>query len=408
MPEPAMHPIAFDPTLRGPLAGLRVLDMTRLIAGNMLSLQLADFGAEVVKVEALPHGDPLRAWGSRGVPTYWKTYCRNKKSLSVNLREQDGVDLLRRLCAGADVLIENMIPGRLEQMGLNPEALMAENPRLVIVRISGFGQTGPYREKPGFGTLIEAMSGFAARNGFPDREPLVPPMALADMMAGLSGAFATLAALRERDASGRGQVLDLSLLEPLVTALGAESADYAVSKQVKPRVGNGSNTSAPRNVYPTADGNWVALSASIQSMAERVFAVVGCPELVADPRFATNADRVAHREEVDSIVGGWVAQRTLDEALRLFGEAGVTAGPVYDIAQFLQDEHVIEREVVVEVPDADVGGLPMQNVNPRLSRTPGGFRYPAPALGQHNDELLGGLGINADGLAALRARGVIG
>lgn len=398
---------SFDPDSKGPLDGIRVLDMTRLVAGNMLTMQLADFGAEVVKIEALPSGDPLRAWGANGVQTYWKTYCRNKKSVALNLRDRRGLGLFRRLIDGTDVLVENMIPGRLEEMGLAPDTLMETNPGLVVVRISGFGQTGPYRERPGFGTLIEAMSGFAQRNGFPDREPLVPPMALADMLAGLSGAMATLAALHEREKSGRGQVVDLSLLEPLVSALGAEAADYQVSGETKPRVGNSSNTSSPRNVYPTVDGKFVALSASIQTMALRVFEVIGQPELIEDPRFDTNVHRVEHREEVDSIVGGWVAERTMDEALSKFQAAGVTAGPVYDIAEFLEDSHVREREVVVEVPDDELGTLQMQNIVPRLSRTPGTFRYQAPSLGQHTGELLAQAGVGPDELESLRNEGVI-
>ncbi len=404
-----IHAKQFDPENRGPLDGLRVLDMSRLVAGNMLTLQLGDFGAEVVKIEALPHGDPLRAWGDSSVQTHWKTYCRNKKSVSVNLREADGLALVRRLAKDADVLVENFIPGRLEEMGLGPDALHADNPGLVIVRVSGFGQTGPYRERPGFGTLVEAMSGFAARNGFPDREPVLPPMALADMAAGLYGAMAVLIAVREREVKGGpGQVIDLSLLEPVFSILGADAAGYRLDGSVKQRVGSASNTASPRNVYATKDGKWVALSASIQSMAERVFRVVGREDAIGDPRFKSNAERVKHREEVDAIVGGWVAERGLDEALAEFNDAGVTAGPVYNIAQFLDDPHVVEREVVVDLPDDDVGTIPAHNILPRLSRTPGTFRYPAPALGQHNDEIYGGAGVSPEELSELRARGVIG
>ncbi len=405
----AIHPKQFDPDAHGPLHGLRVLDMSRLVAGNMLTLQLADFGAEVIKIEALPHGDPLRAWGDSSVQTHWKTYCRNKKSVSVNLREPDGAALVRRLAAGADALVENFIPGRLEEMGLGPDELLADNPGLVIVRVSGFGQTGPYRERPGFGTLVEAMSGFAHRNGFADREPVLPPMALADMAAGLYGAMAVLIALREREVKGgAGQVIDLSLLEPVFSILGADAAGYRVDGNIKQRVGSASNTASPRNVYATSDGKWVALSASIQSMAERVFRVVGREDAIADPRFRSNAERVRHRAEVDAIVGGWIAERTLNEALDAFNGAGVTAGPVYDISQFLDDPHVVEREVVVDLPDDEAGMLPVHNILPRLSRTPGTFRHPAPALGQHNDEIYGGAGLSPGDLADLRARGVIG
>ncbi len=398
----------FDPTAKGPLDGLRVLDLSRLVAGNMLSLQLADFGAEVIKVEPPDHGDPLRAWGDSSIATSWKVYARNKKSLTLNLREPEAIDILRRLVPSAQVFIEGFRPGRIEEMGIGPDALLALNPKLVIVRISGFGQTGPYRERPGLGTVVEAMSGFADRNGFPDREPVLPPMPLADMVAGLYGANAAMIALREVETGGgKGQVVDLSLLEPLVSILGAEAAGYKATGKVKERVGSASNTASPRNVYATKDGLWVALSASIQSMAERVFHLIGRPELVDDPRFKNNAARVKHRDEVDDVVRTWVAQRTQEEALRAFDEADVTAGPVYDIAQFLEDPHVKEREVIVELPDAEMGTVPMHNVVPRLSGTPGTFRRPAPALGEHTSALLGEAGFTSEQVDDLRARGVI-
>jgi formyl-CoA transferase len=252
------------------------------------------------------------------------------------------------------------------------------------------------------------MSGFADRNGFPDREPVLPPLALADMVAGLNGAAAVLMALREIEVNGgKGQVIDLSLLEPLFSILGAEAAGYRATGKLKQRVGSASNTASPRNVYPTSDGKWVALSASIQSMVERVFRVVGRPEAIDDPRFATNADRVQHREEVDGVVAEWIAERTQEEALRIFAEADVTAGPVYDIAQFMDDPHVREREIVVELPDDEMGTIPMHNIVPTLSGTPGAFRLPAPRLGQHNEELLAELGFDANAVADLRKQGVI-
>jgi crotonobetainyl-CoA:carnitine CoA-transferase CaiB-like acyl-CoA transferase len=399
---------AFEPNATGPLTGVRVLDMSRLVAGNMLSLQLADFGADVIKVEPSDHGDPLRAWGDSRIATSWKVYSRNKKSLALNLRDPAAIDILLKLAESSAIMIEGFRPGRLEQMGLGPDALHARNPKLVLVRISGFGQTGPYRERPGFGTLIEAMSGFADRNGFADREPVLPPLALADMVAGLNGAAAVLMALREVEVNGgEGQVIDLSLLEPLFSILGAEAAGYRVTGKLKQRVGSASNTASPRNVYATSDGKWVALSASIQSMVERVFRVVGQPELIDDPRFATNADRVQHRDEVDGVVADWIAQRTQEDALRTFAEADVTAGPVYDIAQFMEDPHVKEREIIVELPDDDMGSIPMHNVVPTLSGTPGAFRRPAPSLGQHNEELLAEIGFDADAIAGLRDQGVI-
>ncbi|GGF44740.1 CoA transferase [Aliidongia dinghuensis] len=398
-------PRAFDLGAQGPLSGMRVLDLSRLVAGNMLSLQLGDFGADVIKIEP-PEGDPLRAWRDGGEQLYWKTYSRNKMSVVMNLRHETAREALLRLVETADVFVENYRPGTLETMGLAPELLLKRNPRLVVVRISGFGQTGPYAQLPGFGTLVEAMSGFADRTGFPDREPVLPPLALADMIAGLSGAMATVTALlaRERNGSG-GQVIDLSLLEPIFSTLGPEAAIYRRTGKVKERVGNGSNTSAPRNIYRCADGGYVALSGSTQAMAKRVFEVIGQGRMIEDPRFRTNSDRVRHRALVDEMVGGWFAGRPRSEALALMREAGVTAGPVYNIADAVADPHFRERQVLVEVEDPELGSLPMHNIVPRLSATPGVWRRPAPALGQHTDEILTALGFDATAIAAMRAEG---
>ena len=398
----------FDPDDLGPLDGVRVLDLSRLIAGNMLSLQLADFGAEVIKIEPPGKGDPLRAWKDGGVDCHWKVYARNKKSLTLNLRQPDAIDILLGLAEGAQVLIENFRPGRLEEMGLGPDVLHGRNPKLVLMRISGFGQTGPYRQRPGFGSLVEAMSGFAARNGFPDRAPLLPPLALADMIAGLYGAMATMIALREVEVKqGPGQVIDLSLLEPIFSVLGPEALSFKVTGKPKERAGSGSNTSSPRNVYATKDGKWIALSASIQSMAERVFRVIGREDMIDDPRFRANPDRVEHRDQVDEAVGGWIGARDLSDVLHIFGEAEVTASPIYDISDFIADPHVRERGVIVDLPDKDLDRAPMHDIVPRFSRTPGTFRLPAPALGEHTEALLGELGIAADRMADLHERGVI-
>lgn len=398
-------PIRFDAGTAGPLSGIRVLDLSRLVAGNMLSLQLGDFGADVIKIEPL-EGDPLRAWRDGGEQLYWKTYSRNKMSVALNLRHATARDALLRLVESADVFIENYRPGTLETMGLAPDVLLARNPRLVIVRISGFGQTGPYAQHPGFGTLVEAMSGFADRTGFPDREPVLPPLALADMIAGLSGAMATATALlaRERNGTG-GQVIDLSLLEPMFSTLGPEAAIHQRTGKVKQRVGNGSNTSAPRNIYRCADGGYVALSGSTQTMAKRIFEVIGERHLIDDPRFSTNTERVRNRAEVDRMVGNWFAGRTRDDALAQMRAAGVTAGPVYNIADAVADPHFQERQVLVDVEDPELGPMPMHNIVPRLSGTPGVWRRAAPTLGQHTDEILSGLGFDAAYIAALRAEG---
>ncbi len=387
-PTGPIHPKSFDAGARGPLAGVRVVDLSRLMAGNMLSVQLADFGADVVKVES-ERGDTLRAVGAGGVSTNWKVYGRNKRSVCVDLRAPEGLDIVRSLVRDADVFVESFKPGVAEKMGLGPDALLAIRPQLVIARISGWGQTGPFRHKPGFGTLAEGYAGFAAINGFADREPVLPPMFLGDMTAGLSGAIAVLVALHARDAHGAaGQVLDVSLFEPLLSILGPAAANYALTGQVKARTGSRSSNTAPRNAYRTRDGKWLCLSSSTQAMAERLFRAIGRADLIDDPRYATNVQRVQHAEALDAIVGAFIGARDLDANLAFFEEAGVTAGPIHDIAQIVADPYVIEREALVELPDDDVGSLPMHNITPRLSGTPGTFRRPAPALGEHNREIL--------------------
>jgi crotonobetainyl-CoA:carnitine CoA-transferase CaiB-like acyl-CoA transferase len=411
MPPPSPHRISFDPAATGPLAGVRVLDLSRLVAGNMLSLQLADFGADVIKVEP-PAGDPLRDWRDAGRELHWKTYARNKRSIVLNLRHDGAKDALLRLVATADVLIENFRPGTLEEIGLGPDVLQAKNPGLIVVRISGFGQTGPYAPLPGFGTLVEAMSGFAARTGFPDREPVLPPLALADMIAGLYGAFAVVTALRARDGEGegrgKGQMIDLSLLESMFSVLGPEAAIYRATGVVKERVGSGSNTSAPRNVYRCADGEYVALSGSTGTMARRVFEVIGRADMIEDERFRTNAARIEHRALVDQAVGAWFAEKTRDEALAAMRAAQVTVGPVYTIADAVVDAHFREREIIVEADDAELGSVPMHNIVPRLSGTPGAWRRPAPRLGEHTDAVLAEAGLDADAIARLRKEGGAG
>jgi crotonobetainyl-CoA:carnitine CoA-transferase CaiB-like acyl-CoA transferase len=388
------QPIHFDPTAQGPLRGIRVLDLSRLVAGNMLSLQLADFGADVIKIEP-PQGDPLRDWQDDGHSLYWKTYGRNKRSIVLNLREAAAMAALLRLLETADVFIENFRPGTLEQMGLAPETLLERNPRLIIVRISGFGQTGPYAHLPGFGTIVEGMSGFAYRTGFPDREPILPPLALADMIAGIYGASATATALLARDRGlCNGQVIDLSLLEPMFSVLGPEAAIYRATGKVKERTGSASNTASPRNVYKCADGKYVALSGSTPQVARRIFEIIGRPEMNADPRFATNSDRVQNRQLVDEAIGGWFAERDHDTALRVMREAGATVGPIYSIADIAADPHFAEREIVIDAEDSEFGSLPMHNILPRLSATPGVWRRPAPALGEHTREVLEEAGID--------------
>jgi crotonobetainyl-CoA:carnitine CoA-transferase CaiB-like acyl-CoA transferase len=400
---------SFEPGVACPLDGVRVVDMSRLVSGNMVSLQLADFGAEVIKIEDPKRGDPLRAWQSEGVSVHWKVYSRNKKSLALSLREARGRELLLRLLATAQVLIENFRPGTLEAMGLGPEILHERNPGLIIVRVSGWGQDGPYRDRPGFGTLVESMSGYAARTGFADREPALPPTALADMVAGLYGAMAVLVALREIEAKGgKGQVIDLPLLDPLFSFIATEAAIYRLTGAVRERTGSRSETTSPRNVFRTRDGRYIGISASIQAMAERLFRAIGRADMITDTRFRTNTDRVRNAAACEAPIAAFIAARTLAENMEIFERAEVTAAPVYDIDQFMADPHVIAREILVDLPDDAMGYLPMHNVIPRLSATPGRLRRPAPALGQHTAEILGALGLDGAELEGLARDGIIG
>jgi crotonobetainyl-CoA:carnitine CoA-transferase CaiB-like acyl-CoA transferase len=381
-----------------------VLDLTRLVAGNMLSLQLADFGADVIKVEP-PSGDPLRDWHEGGHELHWKTYARNKRSIALNFRRAEAKAVLLRLVATADVFLESFRPGTLEEMALGPTVLLKANPGLIVVRLSGFGQTGPYASLPGFGTLVEAMSGLAARTGFPDREPVLPPLALADMIAGLYGAFAVVTALRARDRAGQGQIIDLSLLEAIFSVLGPEAAIYRQTGVVKERAGSGSNTSAPRNVYRCGDGHYVALSGSTESMARRIFEAIGRPDMITDARFSSNSARVKHRPLVDKAIGGWFAARPREDALRAMREAGVTVGPVYTIADAVTDAHFRDRQIVVDVEDAELGAIPMHNIVPRLSPNSGKWRRSAPRLGEHTDAVLAEAGFDEKAIARLKREG---
>jgi crotonobetainyl-CoA:carnitine CoA-transferase CaiB-like acyl-CoA transferase len=397
----------YTPGKRGALDGVRVLDLSRLVAGNTLTGLLADFGAEVIKVEPAA-GDTLRAWRTKDVQTNWKVYARNKKSVAFELRKPEARELLLALVDKADVFVESFRPDTLEKMGLAPEALLARNPRLVIVRISGWGQTGPYRRRPGFGTLVEGISGFASFNGFADREPVLPPIYLADSFAGLYGASGVLIALRNVEVNGgKGQVIDLPLLDPLFHVLGPQAANYRLTGKVKPRTGSRSTNSGPRNAYKTKDGRYVCLSASTQKMAERVFTSIGRADLIDNPRYRTNADRVANAAELDSIIGEFIVQRTQFENVAFFEKAEVTIGPIYDITQILEDPHFIEREVVADYPDADMGEFPMHHVVPRLSATPGSIGTPAPHLGQHNREILREIGVDDARYAKLLAGGAV-
>jgi len=390
------------------LEGLRVIDCSRLIAGGVLATVLADHGADVVKVENPRGGDPLRTWlGDRG-QLWWKVYARGKRSVTLNPTNPRGQDLLKRLIGDADIFIENFVPGTLEKWGLGPEVLLGLNRRLIVARVSGWGQDGPYRDRPGFGTMVEAMSGFAITTGPADGPPTLPSFPMADMVAALAGASAVLAALRHRDqVSGRGQVVDIALYEPLLSLLGPDAARHALDGTVRTRQGNRSDNASPRGTYRTRDGKWVALSASTPASATALFKNLGLARLLDDPRFATNDARVAHNDLVDAALIETIGARTLAEMQQLFEASDLTASPVYDIADIAKDPHVMARGVLLDVPDPELGAVRMVAPTPRLSDTPATVEWAGPALGAHNQLVYGALGLSATEIDALEREGVI-
>ena len=363
-----------------PLADLRVIDLSTVLAGPGCARYLADFGADVIKVERPGSGDTLRSMGWRDprdeVTLFWKLAGRGKRSVVLDLTDSDEVGVLRRLIDTADVLVENFRPGKLEALGLLPDDLIRSNPRLVVTRVTGFGQDGPYAGRPGFATLAEAMSGFAGINGEPDGGPLLPPIALTDEVTALVAAFATMVAVH----SGVGQVVDVSLLESMLQLMGPLVSAFAVLGYEQPRLGSGIPYTVPRNTYRCADGRWVAISTSAESVAQRLLALVG---VEADPRFVDFESRVDHRAEIDELVGEWVRGRTLDEVLAAAEDAHAAAAPVYSMADIVADPHLIQRRAIV-----DVAGVPMQNVVARLSATPGGVRFAARPLGADTEAVL--------------------
>jgi crotonobetainyl-CoA:carnitine CoA-transferase CaiB-like acyl-CoA transferase len=396
-------------TFHGPLAGIRVLDVSTVYAAPISAMMLGDFGADVIKIEH-PRGDPARThgWNREGHGLWWKVISRNKRTMTLDFGKTDGQAILRRLVAQADVLVENFRPGVMEKWGLGPDRLLEVNPRLVMLRVTGFGQEGPYSQRRAFGTLAEAMSGFAHQTGQEDGPPTLPPFGLADGVAGLAGAFAVITALYHRDARGGvGQVIDLSLLEPLLGILGPGPSVFDQLGVIAGRHGNRSPNNAPRNAYLTRDGRWVAISASATAVAERVMRLVGRGDLTEKPWFASAGERSRRSELLDGAVSTWIAARELDEVVQAFEDAGAALAPIYDIEQLMNDPQVRFRDTITTVDDEDLGSLQMQNLMVRLTGTPGEIRFPGRRLGQDNDVLYRELlDIDGDQLEQLRNEGV--
>jgi len=398
------------PTLTpGAMDGIRVLDAGVLFAGPLAAMLLADFGADVIKIEH-PKGDPVRTHGyqKNGTPLWWKVISRNKRTTTLDLSHPEAQQVMAGLVQKSDVLIESFRPGTLERWNLGPDVLHRYNPRLVIARVTGFGQFGPYRDRPGFGTLAEAMSGFAAMTGEPDGPPTLPPFGLADGITGLATANAILMALHARERTGRGQVIDMAIIEPILTILGPQPTWYDQLGIVQERRGNRSVNNAPRNVYRTADERWVAVSTSAQTVAERVMHLVGHPEVISEPWFKSGAERAKRANELDEMVGSWIALRPLDEVISSFEKADAAVAPIYDIRDVFRDPQFESLGSIVTVDDPELGPLRMQNVMFRLSETPGSVRWAGRNKGEDNQQVYRELlDLDADCLKRLAEKGVV-
>jgi len=391
-----------------PLENIKILDLSRLAAGNMVSHMFADFGADVVKIEKPGKGDDLRNWKINGISHWWAVYSRNKRSISLDLKKDEGLDLLKELVKKADVFIENFVPGTLEKWGVGPEQLNKLNKNLIILRISGWGQTGIFKNAPGFGSLVEGMSGFAAMTGEEKQAPLLPPLALADMVAGLTGFGAILMAIvaSKKNNTG-GQVIDLSLFEPFFSILGPWAASYKISGKVPARIGNRSNVAAPRGIYKTKDNKYVSLSASMQSMWEKLALTIGSSELIKDPRFLTNSDRLNNQDDLDKPISKFIKKYNRDEVLNIFSKEGITVGPVLDISEIIEHPYIHDREILIDHYNKEYGNILMHQAFPRLSKTPGKVRHSAPLLGGDTDDVLKEIGISDKQINMLRKNKII-
>lgn len=397
-----MTPMALD--------GIRVLDASTILAGPLCCQILGDFGADVIKIEHPLNGDSMRGhgWQKNGIPLWWKEISRNKRTVGLNLGADEGAAIFKKLIAQADIVVENFRPGTFERWGLGPDELLAINPALVIVRLTGFGQTGPYSSRAGFGTLAEAMSGFAHLTGSPDSPPTLPAFGLADSICGIAASSAALMALRHRDKTGEGQVVDLSILEPIMTAVGPSPTVYHQLGVVEERHGNRSTNNAPRNTYRTSDDQWVAVSSSAQRIAERILTLVGHPEILEEEWFSSGRGRAEHVDVIDRYVGTWIAERERSVVMEEFERVGAAIAAVYTPKDIVEDPHIRQTEMLIEVDDEDFGPLLQHNVMWRMSRSPGSIRFTGRDLGADTDAVLTQeLGIDANYITDLRERGVL-
>ena len=399
-------------TAHKPLEGLKVVDAATLFAGPLAGTILGDFGADVIKVEHPAKGDPARTHGPSkdGISLWWAMLGRNKRTVTLNMGKPEGAEVAKQLLAEADVFIENFRPGTIERWGLGPEVLHAINPRLVIARVTGFGQFGPYSSRPGFGTLAESMSGFASITGWPDGPPTLPPFGLADGISALTCSQAIMTALYERDkpnGSGKGQVIDLAIIEPIVTILGPQPTIYDQTGVIQGRTGNRSVNNAPRNTYKSRDDKWIAISTSAQSIAERVLTLVGHPEVLDEPWFASGAERAKHADLLDGYVGSWIGERDADVVIREFEAAQAAVAKIYTIKEVFDDPQYQALDTITTVEDPDLGPVRMQNVLYRLSETPGGINWTGRKMGADTNEVFAELGLTEEQIAGLREAGIV-
>ncbi len=393
----------------GPLSGLKVLEMGQLIAGPFAARTLADFGAEVIKVEPPGAGDPLRKWRllKDGTSVWWQVQSRNKQSIALDLRDPAGQDIVRRLAATADVLVENFRPGALEGWGLGPDALMEINPRLIVLRISGYGQTGPYKDRPGFGVVAEAMGGLRHLTAEPGRVPVRVGVSIGDTLASLHGVIGVLMALQERHTSGRGQVIDMALYEAVFNCMESLLPEYSAFGAVRGPAGSALPGIAPTNAYLCSDGGYAIVAGNGDSIFKRLMEVIGRADLAADPQLADNAGRVARVDELDAAIGAWTAQRPVDEVLQALEQASVPGGRIYSVADIAADPHYAARGMLQEVLMGDGSRMAMPGIVPKLSRTPGGHHRDAPKLGQDTDTVLEKLGLTPEQIRGLKESGVV-